>query len=603
MSPGDQSAELESEAAPATDATPADILTRRGRASIGRTLNAVVLAALLLPFVIGAARALADDSIAPSGDVALIEVRTRDVGSQTPLLGSYQRFGFNQPGPLLFYLLAVPYRLFGARFAGLEVGTLALGALSVAAIAWVCHRRGGTVLLLWVGMLVAVLVHGVGPAWVANPWEPHGLLLPCAALVLLVFDAAAGRAWTLPLVAATASLLAQAYATLLPFAWLLGFAAAAGVVASAVCRPRERPIARRAVVATVVLTAVLWTPTAVEQLTGEPGNLTAMARELDQSGSTLGLVDGARLIAIQLGHRGPWMGWPTPLEDLSPIVDPSAAPVVPIGAVALAGACLVALRLRLTAGWLAAAAAAAALAGAVGLSRLLGPPFVWIPQWTRALGFVCWAAVGWVAVAAAPASLRDRFRAPITGVLLVATIGLSLLNATEAATAERLDEPLAGAVKALVDDAGATIAALDEPVLISSTAAPSIVFGSHSEGLESLVLALERDGVKTVVDARLANRFGPERARPERARSELRLALEGDPVPAGARLVATADPLSAGERTERTRLLESIGLGAEASIADIVGSVARDPSVRPVADRLTRFSDLPPFVLLLVPAT
>ncbi|MDQ3384768.1 MAG: hypothetical protein M3503_01960, partial [Actinomycetota bacterium] len=211
----------------------ADVARQQGR-DRWRLVVPVVLAALLLPLVVGVVRAVLDDPTAPSGDVALIELRVRDVGSKTPLLGSYGRYGFNHPGPLLFYVQALPYRLLGARFAGLEVGTLALGALAVAAIAWVTLRRGGPLLLLWAGLLVAVLVHAVGPAWLANPWEPHGLLLPCAALVVLAFDAAAGRWWTLPIVAGVASLLGQAQATLLPLAVALGAVATAGVAARVV---------------------------------------------------------------------------------------------------------------------------------------------------------------------------------------------------------------------------------------------------------------------------------------------------------------------------------------------------------------------------------
>lgn len=563
-----------------------------------RLLPAVVVAALLLPLAVGALRALLDDPTAPSGDVALIELRVRDVGRQTPLLGSYGRYGFNHPGPLLFYVLAVPYRLLGARFAGLELGTLILGGLSVAAIAWVALRRGGVPLLLWAGLLLALLVHGVGPAWLANPWEPQGLLLPCAALVVLAFDAAAGRWWTLPLVTGTASLLAQAQATLLPFAVALGVFATLGVVARAVRRPDERGAALRVLAIAAVLTGVLWAPTVVEQLTREPGNLTAMVRSRHRPEPVLGLVDGFRLVAIQLGLRGPWLGWSTPLDGFGLTVDPAGAPVLPVGAVALLVALVVATWRRLPAGLLAATSALAALVAALSFSRLLGPVFIWIPQWTRVLGFACWLAVGWVVASALPATARDRMRRPVAAVLLAGVIGLSVVNVVEAVTHDRVDDPVGRVVAALTRDAAPVISGLEDPVLASTTAEPAVVFGS-AVGLESLVLTLERSGVDTVVAMELADHYGPERAEPRRARAELRLALELSPVPAGFRTVARADPLTPAQRDERSRLLRSIGLDEGAVAEDVQRELDRDPSIAPIVERLDALSDLPPFVLLL----
>src|SRR5437868_1919006 len=72
-------------------------------------LVAVCLVPVLLSGIDGAGR-----TWHPAGDWSVLELRTRDVGStSTPLVGPYSRFGWNHPGPLMFWLLAVPYRLFG----------------------------------------------------------------------------------------------------------------------------------------------------------------------------------------------------------------------------------------------------------------------------------------------------------------------------------------------------------------------------------------------------------------------------------------------------------------------------------------------------------
>jgi hypothetical protein len=85
-----------------------------------RWVFGAVTAALVLPLLVMAIRVIAHDWSNPGGDIALIELRTRDVGRHTPLLGSYGRYGFNQPGALWFYVLAGPYRLLGSRFAAMQ---------------------------------------------------------------------------------------------------------------------------------------------------------------------------------------------------------------------------------------------------------------------------------------------------------------------------------------------------------------------------------------------------------------------------------------------------------------------------------------------------
>ncbi len=147
----------------------------------------------LLPLLVLAVRVLAHAWGNPGGDLALIELRVRDVGSHTPLLGSYGRYGFNQPGPLWFYALALPYRVFGSNYAGLQLGVLIVNAAAVVTVLVIARRRGGTVPVLLAAALLAVLLHGLGGGWLADPWEPHGLTLPCVALVFLAGECGTRR--------------------------------------------------------------------------------------------------------------------------------------------------------------------------------------------------------------------------------------------------------------------------------------------------------------------------------------------------------------------------------------------------------------------------
>ena len=521
-------------------------------------------AALALPLVVLLVRALVDRDPSPAGDVSLIELRTRDVGTaHNPTLGSYGRYGFNHPGPLWFDVLALPYRLTGQ----LEAGVLLVGLLSVAAIVWVAHRYDR---LWWAAFLTAVLVWGAGPSFVADPWEPHGLLLPCAALLVLTIDAVLGRAWTLPLVVAVACVLGAAQATLLPFAIAMG--------ATALVRARAwKPVAASAAIA-----LVLWSPTIWQQWTGEPTNVTQLLEAPGDSGEdALGLAGGWDAVALQLGHRAPWLGWSTPTEALSPTVDLGAAPLVPLGAVALL---LVLWRRRSP---VAVVVLVGVVAGVVSLGQLLGPVFVWIPQWTRVLGFGCWLAVGWALLPRPPKPV-------LAGALAVVTV----LAVRDAATYRPTDDVVGDAVRRLVHelpDVGG------EPILVSSTAGADLVFGGTAAGLEVLVLELEKRGAETVVDARLADKYGPRRAQGARAGGREVLLVDADrgDRPPGFESVGLVDPLPPERRDARDRALRALGLPPDATTADVVRAVAGDPSLRGAAERLLAIENVPRLELLL----
>lgn len=539
-----------------------------------------VVAALLAPLAVTAVRLVLDDAPNPGGDHALIELRVRDVGADTPLTGSYGRYGFNHPGPLWFVALALPYRLAGSTFVGLQLGALALSAVAVVAIAVVALRRGGIVGLLWSGLLVGLLLRGLGPAWVADPWEPHALTVACAALLVLTFDAVAGRARTLPLVVVSASLLAQAQATLLTFAVALAAAATVAVL--------RRPGGSRPVLVAACAALVLWAPPLVEELRAGTGNVTAMVRSLRDAPGTLGVGDAARAVALEVGHRPSWIGFEQPLEPFAATVDVGAAPLVPVGLVAVGLAAVAAWRRRATEALiLAGVVALGVVTAVVSLARLVGPLFAWIPSWTAALGFGCWLAAGWC-IGGRP---LGRFGTPI---LAVAMGAVALAGVVDAVMDDHRRDPLEAAVRQLASEGAAVV---DRAVvLVRSDVDADLVFGGGSAGLETLVLELERRGVEVVVARDLAYRFGDHRAEPERATAELRLVESPAAVPEVVVPVADVDPLTAEQRRERATLLERFRDGA--SPADRIRAAADDPTLRPALERLLAIPDLPRLALV-----
>src|SRR5690349_14036789 len=103
-------------------AAPADETSSPNPAALAfadRHLEVILTAIVTLPFVVAAAMMVVKyRSFAPFADIALIELGIRDVGRHVVLLGVYSRFGWRHPGPMLFYLLAIPYWLTGGSSGG-----------------------------------------------------------------------------------------------------------------------------------------------------------------------------------------------------------------------------------------------------------------------------------------------------------------------------------------------------------------------------------------------------------------------------------------------------------------------------------------------------
>jgi len=554
-----------------------------------RWLFVLATTALVLPLAVLAVRVIAHDWSNPGGDIALIELRTRDVGAHTPLLGSYGRYGFNQPGALWFYVLALPYRLLGSRYAGMQLGVIAVNIAAIVTMVTVACRRGGVVAMLVVSALLGVLMHGLGADWLADPWEPHALTLLCAALVFLTWDATKGGRISLVAAVAVAVLLAEAQASLVLFA--------VAMVAIAVVGAIRAGTSRRVLVIAggiVVLGAV---PPLLALLQHETGNLADLVSSMRHPPApALGLLDGWRSVAVELSHRAPWLGFDQPLEPFATTVDVGGVFVIPIGLVLFAIVGGLAVRSRTKATGLFVVVAAGLWAALVSLARLLGPLFFWIPEWTRALGFGAGVTVVWGAYELVQTRRAPRWLEPTAvSVLAAITVIGALLCTVDAWRAEPTPSPSVEAVHRLAT------AALPEvrtgASLITASNDPTQLLGSDP-GSPTLALDLERAGADVVVDASLADHYGPHRAAPARAVRELRLLTDRDAVPGGFRVIATQDPLTSKQRATRNDLLARYPeLGPTVSRSDQLRTIQSRPDLRAAAEQLDRIPDLPVLTL------
>ena len=260
-------------------------------------------------------------------------------GTDTPLVGPYWRYGWNHPGPLLFYALVLPSRALGSEGTGLLAGALLLNASAMACSLWVFWRRGGAAGLALGALAIAVLVHALGAGFLDDPWNPYIIVLPGFAMMLLTWSVAAGDHWMLPLVALTASFTTQTHVSML--APSIACAAYAGGFVIADARRDKVADLRRIVLTAALVLVVVWIPPLVEQFRGGGGNLGALWdfwRAPTEPGVRRG--PSRTHVGAQLGPAPPWITGHEHLDFAFGALDPPWT--VPIVLVLLVGAVFVA---------------------------------------------------------------------------------------------------------------------------------------------------------------------------------------------------------------------------------------------------------------------
>ena len=212
--------------------------------------------------------------------------------SRTPLVGQHSDAGalthhaVYSLGPMLYWLLALP-----ARLAGPGSLTLTMGLLNTAAIVGVvvlARRRGGRALMFVTALAVAMMSRSLAPEVLHDVWNPSVGLFPFTLLIFLCWSLACGEYRLLPLTVLVASFVVQCQlAFLAPSLGALAIGLAGLVVSLRSPAPGGdgsalRRAAGRACGAGCSLrcssAVVCWTPPAIDQIQGNPGNLTAVAR-------------------------------------------------------------------------------------------------------------------------------------------------------------------------------------------------------------------------------------------------------------------------------------------------------------------------------------
>lgn len=570
----------------------------------------------IVPIVIATGRALAGGWLAV-GDNANFLIRSRDVlTSHHPLLGTWTSasltIGTNvdNPGPLLFDVLALPARLGGSG--GLAVGVALLNAACIAGIAAFGARAGGLRLALAGVAAAAGLSWSMGSELLFDPWQPHSLLLPFLFLLVLVVDMVRGDLVALPLAAFVASLIVQthlSYALLVPALCLWGVAWLA--------RTHRRDIAKAAI-ATVVVLGVCWVQPFLDQVTGE-GNLATLATNANGATDSVGSALGARLTA-EVVASPPWWGRPSfgdsvlPPRGQPPLLHgaPNIAGL-PSAGVAVAGlvvtfallglAWWVARRRRDPAGRTAVAVAALALLGALAATATLPVGRLGVaPHQVRYL----WPVAAFATAATGAVLLPRRWA---VGALLTATAVLAVLNLPQhdMHSGPAADADAIPVVRALARQLGPL---REEGTVLYDTSGLRFA----EPWTSSMMAALQEWGIDFDVDDEgWVGQLGPGRRDHGAAKVKVfvREGTAATAVPDGARRVALVEGLDAAESRELARLERRlvdlrVVLNGDGRRARDAGGLPSFEQGAPTAEQLLSTGELAALVqmdLLRVPAS
>jgi hypothetical protein len=470
-----------------------------------RLIAALVGLLLVLPIAVSAGRAVADDWV-PSGDEAVIAVRVHDVLSTDPPLtglpSTSDLYGTGirtmHPGPIEFYLLALPVRLLGPQL-GLLLGAGAFVAASLLISAWVVLRRAGPGVALWASVLLMWTTWSTGTAVLTDPISSNVGGYPLLAAAVLAWALLLGDLRLLPLAVGVISFVAQQHLAMVIPAGAVTAVASVGVARELRQRWSEREDRARAlrwVGGAVLVAGVLWLPVAIDQVTGDPGNLTAIARfSGDEGRASLENQDAIDAVLRVAG--------PPPLQLSRDVTgydltrDLGAAEVVG-GVAALAG--LVALAVL---GWrrdraLAAlgpvglALAAAGFLATTSVPDSLEAGRINLYRWSWALAFVVWWAAGWSVARAlvrwAPGVVpAARRAAPVLGVGVIVAVLVASLATTGPDDARRdaqafdVDRQLGDTVDDRFGDRG-PVMVVDDGTAANLSTAPALIARLVDEG-------------------------------------------------------------------------------------------------------------------------
>jgi hypothetical protein len=376
----------------------------------------------------------------PRFDYAFQELAVQEAARAQRLLGPYSRFGFNQPGPLLFYANVPAYALLGKN-AGLSMilTRFAVDGACIAVILVLVDRIGRRTAAWGAAVGLVVFELRAGLEWFRDPWNPYVVVLPIVVALVVgasLVDSPPGRRWRSIVLVVAGSFAVQSHIAAVPLVGLALLLGTVGFVRSASNARTHRAALTDAAIA-LGAGLVCWSLPIWDQL-AERGNLHRVASFVGSGADapSLETVLHPVVLAVTLGagHLGNVFG-PQPFADV-----PRPGPVAWIVlAAVLAAAVAYAVwswrRRQFAMATLAAAAPVAAIVELVATLRIKGG----VEPYLFAAGLSVGALV-WLVVGAGVGDVLERLLTPQRARTILA-IAVLVVGASALAVSGRAFDP------------------------------------------------------------------------------------------------------------------------------------------------------------------
>lgn len=278
----------------------------------------VLYAAVLLPFVTAAVRAIRQDWF-PIGDSALLYLRTADVGTEHhPLLGSWSSASLslgrdiNNPGPLYDDLMAPFAHLFSTGV-GNVIGVSVVNLAFIALAALSARRIGGIRYEAATLVTAGALAWSLGSEVLFDVYQAHALLFPFLATLVLLTGAMTGHRWTWPGLVFAWSVILQTH---ISYAYIGVMVVAAALVVALPSIPRPRgawigeQIRSRAFLWSAVVFVLAWIQPVIEQFTSEgEGNISRLLKSASGTDIAVGFGNAFRMVSAVFALPPWWTRW------------------------------------------------------------------------------------------------------------------------------------------------------------------------------------------------------------------------------------------------------------------------------------------------------
>jgi len=416
--------------------TPSRSFGVRARRVVAHPAIAVVLPLVVIAVVV----AIRAGYFVPHSDYAVQELAMQEAALAQRLLGPYSRFGFNHPGPMLFYANVPAYLLLGKN-AGMSLilTRFVIDGTCIALILVLVDRIGRRTAAWGAGLGLVVFELRAGLEWFRDPWNPYVVVLPMVLALVTgaaLVDAPPGRRWRAVVLVVAGSFAVQSHlgsAPLVALALLLG---AVGFIRSA-WRPGARVPALVDAVVAIGAGLVCWALPIWDQI-AKSGNL-HLVEAFATSGSdtpSLDTVVRPVVLAITLGagHLGSAFA-SEPLDQIPRAGVPALAVLVILLVAATAYAVWSWRRGRLALATLAASVPLAAAVELLATLRIKGTvePYLFAPG--LAVG-----ALAWLVVGASVADVVERWVAPHRARVILAS-AVVVVGASALAVSGRAFDP------------------------------------------------------------------------------------------------------------------------------------------------------------------